>query len=120
MTQNVVIIDITPPVTPTLADVTGECSATAVAPTTTDACAGTITGTTTDPLTYSIQGTHTITWNFDDGNGNSINVIQNVIIDDVTPPVTPVLADVTGECSATAVAPTTTDACAGLHNRNNN
>ncbi|WP_242132459.1 HYR domain-containing protein, partial [Aestuariivivens marinum] len=41
------------PVTPSLADVTGECSATATAPTTTDACAGTITGTTSDPLTYN-------------------------------------------------------------------
>ena len=111
--QNVVIDDVTPPVTPTLTDVTGECTATAVAPTTTDACAGTITGTTTDALTYSTQGTHVITWTFDDGNGNSINVPQNVVIDDVTPPVTPTLTDVTGECTATAVAPTTTDACAG-------
>ncbi len=113
VTQNVVVDDVTPPVEPTLSDVTGECSATAVAPTTTDACAGTITGTTTDALTYSTQGTHVITWNFDDGNGNSINVAQNVVIDDVTNPLTPALSDVTGECSATAVAPTTTDACAG-------
>ncbi|MCK5137537.1 MAG: T9SS type A sorting domain-containing protein, partial [Bacteroidales bacterium] len=112
--QNVVIDDVTPPVTPTLADVTGECTATAVAPTTTDACAGTITGTTTDAMTYSTQGTHVITWTFDDGNGNSTSAAQNVVIDDVTPPVTPTLTDVTGECSATAVAPTTTDACAGI------
>jgi|GEM_PF-941045 len=112
--QNVIVDDVTPPVTPVLADVTGECSATvAVAPTTTDNCAGTITGTTTDPLTYSTVGIHVITWNFDDGNGNSINVDQNVIVTDVVPPVTPVLADLTGECSVTAVAPTTTDACAG-------
>jgi len=113
VTQNVVIIDATPPVAPVLADVTGECSATAVAPTTTDACEGSITGTTSDPLTYNTQGTHVITWNFDDGNGNSIDVTQNVVIIDVTPPVAPLLADVTGECSATAVAPTTTDACEG-------
>ncbi len=111
--QNVIITDLTPPVAPTLLDVTGECSATAVAPTTTDACAGTITGTTSDPLTYNSQGTHVITWNFDDGNGNDIDVTQNVVINDLTPPVAPVLADVTGECSASAVAPTTTDACAG-------
>jgi hypothetical protein len=113
VTQNVVILDVTPPLTPILADVTGECAATATAPTTTDACAGTITGTTTDPLTYSSQGTHVITWTFDDGNGNSVIAAQNVVITDLTPPDVPVLPDVTGECSATAVAPTTTDACAG-------
>ena len=45
----------------------------ATAPTATDACAGTITGTTSDPLTYSTQGTFTITWVFNDGNGNNTN-----------------------------------------------
>ena len=113
VTQDVVIDDITNPLTPVLADVTGECSATAVAPTTTDACSGTIIGTTSDPLTYTVQGPHVITWKFDDGNGNAINVTQDVVIDDITNPLTPVLADVTGECSATTVAPTTTDACSG-------
>jgi len=111
--QNVVVDDVTPPVAPTLADVTGECSATAVAPTTTDNCSGTITGTTTDPLTYSTVGTHVITWTFDDGNGNSIDVDQNVVVEDMTPPVAPTLADVSGECSVTATAPTTTDNCEG-------
>ena len=112
-TQNVVIDDITAPVVPTLADVTGECSATATAPTTTDNCSGTITGTTTDALTYTTQGTHVITWSFDDGNGNTSTATQNVVVDDITAPVVPTLADVTGECSATATAPTTTDNCSG-------
>ena len=113
-TQNVIVDDVTAPAAPTLADVTGECSATATAPTTTDNCAGTITGTTTDALSYSTQGTHVITWTFDDGNGQSVTATQNVIVDDVTAPATPTLADVTGECSATATAPTTTDNCAGI------
>ncbi|AFD08501.1 hypothetical protein [Solitalea canadensis] len=113
-TQNVVIKDITAPVQPVLADVTGECSATATAPTTTDNCAGVITGTTGDALTYSSQGTHVITWTFADGNGNTTTQTQNVVIKDITAPVQPVLADVTGECSATATAPTTTDNCAGV------
>ena len=113
-TQNVIVDDVTAPATPTLANVTGECSATATAPTTTDNCAGTITGTTTDALSYSTQGTHVITWTFDDGNGQSVTATQNVIVDDVTAPATPTLADVTGECSATATAPTTTDNCAGI------
>jgi hypothetical protein len=112
-TQNVIINDVTPPAIPVLANVTGECSATATAPTTTDNCAGTITGTTTDPLTYSTQGTHVIHWSFDDGNGNISIANQNVIINDITPPAVPVLANVTGECSATATAPTTTDNCSG-------
>jgi hypothetical protein len=111
--QNVVVDDVTPPATPTLADATSECAVTVTAPTTTDNCAGTITGTTSDPLDYTAQGTYQITWTFDDGNGNSTTAIQNVVVDDVTTPVTPTLADATGECSLTITAPTTTDNCAG-------
>ncbi|MCD4794849.1 MAG: T9SS type A sorting domain-containing protein [Bacteroidales bacterium] len=111
--QTVIVDDITNPETPTLSDLTDECSVTATAPTTTDNCAGTITGTTSDPLTYETQGTYTITWTFDDGNGNSIDVEQTVIVDDVTNPETPTLSDLTDECSVTATAPTTTDNCAG-------
>ncbi|MDR7372886.1 gliding motility-associated C-terminal domain-containing protein [Flavobacterium aquidurense] len=112
-TQNVIVKDSTKPVAPTLADVTGECSATATVATTTDACTGTITGTTSDALTYSTQGTHVITWTFDDKNGNVTTATQNVIVKDITKPVVPALADVTGECSAKATVATTTDACAG-------
>jgi hypothetical protein len=98
--QTVVIDDVSNPVIPSLADVSGECSATAVAPTTTDACTGIITGTTSDPLTYSIVGTHMITWTFDDGNGNDVQVTQNVIVNDVTPPTATAPADVT-TCNGT-------------------
>ncbi|MCZ4245926.1 hypothetical protein, partial [Pedobacter punctiformis] len=112
-TQNVIVKDVTKPVKPVLADVSGECSATVTAPTTTDNCSGTITGTTTDQLTYTTQGTHIITWTFTDAAGNIETATQNVIVKDVTKPVKPVLADVSGECSATATAPTTTDNCSG-------
>ena len=112
-TQNVVVDDVTKPVQPTIAAATGECSATATAPTTTDNCSGTITGTTADALSYNTQGTHVIHWSFDDGNGNISTAIQNVVVDDVTKPVQPTIADATGECSATATAPTTTDNCSG-------
>jgi len=105
--------DVTPPETPILADLTDQCSVSATAPTTTDDYAGIVTGTTTDPTEYTQQGTYVITWNFDDGNGNSINVDQNVIINDDTNPDTPTLADITDQCSATATPPTTTDNCAG-------
>ncbi|UPZ18061.1 gliding motility-associated C-terminal domain-containing protein [Flavobacterium humidisoli] len=112
-TQKVIIKDTQKPVKPILADITGQCSATATAPTTTDNCAGTVTGTTTDPLTYNAQGTYTINWSFNDGNGNVETATQKVIIKDTQKPVKPTLADITGECSATATAPTTTDNCTG-------
>ncbi|REE08247.1 putative secreted protein (Por secretion system target) [Winogradskyella pacifica] len=111
--QNIVILDNNAPITPTLATLNGQCSVTATVPTTTDACAGTITGTTSDPLTYNVQGTYTIVWNFDDGNGNHINVNQTVNVEDTIDPITPTLATLNGQCSVTATAPTTTDACAG-------
>ncbi|XOV67735.1 MAG: T9SS type A sorting domain-containing protein [Fluviicola sp.] len=112
-TAVVTIADTTSPVLPTLSDIVAECSVTVTAPTTTDNCSGTVTGTTSDPLTYSTEGTYVITWTFDDGNGNITTATQNVILDDVTAPVVPTLADLTDECSVTATAPTTTDNCAG-------
>ena len=55
-------------------------------PTATDNIAGLIHGTTTDPLTYSDEGTYTITWNYDDENGNTTIQEQTVIVRDTTPP----------------------------------
>ncbi|MCH2213589.1 MAG: HYR domain-containing protein, partial [Flavobacteriales bacterium] len=118
-TQNVVIDDVTDPVAPTLADITGECSATVPVPTTTDNCAGTVTGSTSDPLTYTTQGTFTVTWNFDDGNGNDIDVVQTVIVDDVTAPIVSCPENITvsndaGQCGAIVTFnATATDNCGG-------
>jgi hypothetical protein len=98
-----------------LPDITGECSASVLAPpTATDNCAGTVFGTTTDPLSYSAQGSYIITWTFDDGH-NTTTQTQVVIVDDVTAPVpdVAVLPDVTAECSVLVPAPTATDNCAG-------
>ncbi|WP_394343679.1 hypothetical protein, partial [Flavobacterium sufflavum] len=113
--QNVIVKDITAPVTPVLTDVTiNGCSGTPVAPTTTDNCKGTITGTTTTVFPITTQGTTVVTWTFNDGNGNITTANQNVIVKDITAPVTPVLTDVTiNGCSGTPVAPTTTDNCKG-------
>ena len=74
-----------------------------------------ITATTTDPVSYTGDGSYTITWTYDDGNGNTSSQTQNVIIDDVTAPVADVttLADVTDECGVTLTAPTATDNCLG-------
>ena len=62
----------------------------------------------------STQGTTTVTWTYDDGNGNTVTQTQDVVITDATAPVPDVanLPDVTGECTATIpAAPTATDAC---------
>src|SRR5690606_29693918 len=86
--QNIIVDDNTTP-TPDVANlpnVTGECSATATAPTATDNCSGVITGTTSDTLTYNTQGTTAITWTYDDGNGNTATPTQTVIVDDITAP----------------------------------
>src|SRR5439155_21745431 len=66
-TQNIAVADLTAPVpnAASLADATGECSATiASAPTAADNCSGTITGTTSDSLTRTTQGTSVVTWHF--------------------------------------------------------
>ena len=64
-----------------LPDITGDChTVVSTTPTATDICSGKITATTTDPLQYSIPGTYTITWNYDDGNGNTFTQNQKVII----------------------------------------
>jgi len=118
-TVSLTVSDTTKPVpnAATLADVTGECSATITsAPTATDNCAGILTGTTSDPLSYATQGTHIITWTYDDGNGNTTTQTQQVTVKDTTKPVpnAATLADVTGECSAAITsAPTAADNCAG-------
>lgn len=85
-TQTVIVDDITDPVTPTVPSVSDECSVILTAPTTMDNCAGIITGTTSNPTSYSTQGTFNVVWNFNDGNGNTTNVIQTVTIADVTAP----------------------------------
>jgi len=83
--QKVIIKDITAPEVPTLADVTAEYSVESLtAPTTTDNCAGTIIGTTTQTFPITAKGTTNVIWTFDDGNENSIEVIQKVIIGQAT------------------------------------
>ncbi|MGQ0826881.1 MAG: HYR-like domain-containing protein [Bacteroidota bacterium] len=117
-TQNIIIDDISSPVedVAVLPEITAECSVTLASPTSTDNCAGVITGATTDPLTYDVEGTYTVTWIYDDENGNITTQTQDVIIDDITAPhkdsIT--LSDVTGVCSVTVQnSPTATDSCVG-------
>ncbi|WP_173964019.1 Ig-like domain-containing protein, partial [Flavobacterium collinsii] len=67
---------------------------------------GVITGKAlgTATISYTVTGT---------GGCADAIVTRTVTISDTQKPTKPVLADVTGECSATATAPTTTDACSG-------
>jgi hypothetical protein len=98
-----------------LPTITGQCSATIIAPTATDACAGTIAGTTTSPLTFNIQGEYLVTWTYDDSNGNTSTQTQIVVVADTIAPLGNVssLPTITSECSATLTPPTATDNCAG-------
>ena len=116
-TQNVVIDDVTAPVADvaTLSDITSECEVTSlIAPTATDNCSGSITGT--HNATLPITSGTTVTWTYDDGNGNTSIQNQNVVINDVTAPVADAasLSAITSQCEITSLtAPTATDNCAG-------
>lgn len=80
--QVVIISDVTAPVPvlTQLPDLTNQCQAiTLIPPTATDNCGGTITGTTTTTAPILTLGNSTITWTFEDGNGNIITQTQNVI-----------------------------------------
>ncbi len=125
-TQNVILDDNTAPVPAlaTLANVTAECSVTALtAPTATDNCGGVVTVTNNATLPITAQGTTVVTWTYTDPSGNSSTQTQNVILDDNTAPVPTVatLANVTAECSVTSLtAPTATDNCGGVVTVTNN
>jgi hypothetical protein len=117
-TQNVIITDAVAPVADlgSLAPVTAECQVTSVtAPTATDNCVGSITGTHNATLPITAQGTTTVTWTYDDGNGNTTTQTQDIVITDATEPTADLanLAEVNSECDVTPTAPTGTDNCAG-------
>ncbi|MBX7240096.1 MAG: T9SS type A sorting domain-containing protein [Bacteroidia bacterium] len=80
-TQSVIVNDVTAPVpnTGTLPTLNLPCGGTLTPPTATDNCAGTITGTTAT-LTYNLPGTYSVTWTYNDGNGNTSNQTQTVIV----------------------------------------
>lgn len=101
-----------------LSTLTAQCVITSLtAPTATDNCAGTVTGThnASLPLTASA----TVTWTFDDGNGNISTQTQDVVINDSTDPVADFgsLPTITEYCEVNSITtPTATDNCAGALN----
>jgi len=68
-----------------------------VFPTAIDDCAGTLTGTTSAANlgTYNVPGTYTITWTYDDGNGNVSHQNQNIVVVDNIAPVLTLPANIT-------------------------
>ncbi len=71
-------------------------------PTATDNCKGTIQGTTNSPLVYSTPGNYTITWAYNDQNGQVVYQDQQVIVElgqDITPPVITVPASITANAT---------------------
>ena len=76
-----------------------------------------VTNNVTFPITAS--GLTTITWSFEDANGNVSTQTQNVTIKDETAPVPDVteLSDIVVECSIDNIdVPTATDNCGGVIN----
>lgn len=117
-TQTVIVIDTTPPVPDegSLPEVRGDCNVKLIcqSPTAMDDCKGIIIGSTSDDLKYDTHGVYTITWTFDDGNGNISTQEQIVIVEDLDAPVPNVdpLPVIQGDCYvAVSNKPTATDNC---------
>jgi hypothetical protein len=81
-TQDVVITDATAPAADlaNLSDINDECEVTPIAPTATDNCSGVLTGTPDVGFPITANGTTTVTWTYNDGNGNSTTQMQDVVI----------------------------------------
>lgn len=85
--QKILIEDVSSPVPDqnNLDEIIGECIVESIPyPTATDNCSGSITGQTN--VVLPITGRTTITWTFEDQNGNLYTQDQNVIIEDITMP----------------------------------
>jgi hypothetical protein len=71
-----------------LPDITAECEVNSLSkPTATDACSGTIEGVHDVDLPILTQGNYTVTWTYDDGNGNIAVQEQTVLVEDSSQPV---------------------------------
>lgn len=72
---------------PNLPNITAFCKITITTiPTATTGCGTKINATTNDPLTYNNPGNYVIHWNYNDGNGHTLNQNQNVSVQGVALP----------------------------------
>ncbi len=88
-TQEVNIIDTIAPVPDldSLPEITEVCSFTVIdMPTATDECDGLIYGETDDEISFSNSGNYTITWTYEDANGNTSSQVQSVTLNDTVSP----------------------------------
>ena len=109
------------PIVKELSDIIGQCSIKINdIPTAKDNCAGQIKGVTKDATSYTKEGKYTITWVYDDGNGNVSTQTQKVIVQsggNTLSPVVTNLPDVIGECAATVTTvPQASKNCGGFIN----
>ena len=116
--QSVIIDDITAPVpsVTTLPELRSDCALTVTTiPTANDNCSGIVTATTTDSLTFTAQGNDTITWTYEDDQGNKSTQQQVVIIkDSISPvPLVSTLPELHGMCSVNLTRPQANDNCKG-------
>lgn len=95
--QTVILTDATAPVpdVATLSDFNAVCEGTPTPPTATDNCAGSITATTSTTFPITTLGTTTVTWTYDDGNGNTVDQTQDVIVTNINATTTATLDGVT-------------------------
>lgn len=95
--QSVTLTDVTPPVpdVAVLADYSGVCEVTPIAPTATDDCAGAITATSSSSFPITTIGSTTITWVYDDGNGNVVTQDQVIVVSNITATTTATIDGVT-------------------------
>jgi hypothetical protein len=99
-TQMVIIDDVTGPIADlaTLVDVTATCEVTSLtAPTATDNCSSMVT--VSNNAIFPITSDVTVTWTYDDGNGNTTTQAQNVIIEAVDATVSVSAATITANNS---------------------
>lgn len=115
--DQVIVLDDTIAPHPDLAElptVSGSCGVTLTAPTSIDNCVGMVTGSTTDPIEFTNPGSYTVTWTFDDGNGNqSVQTQQVEISEGRIIPTLENLPALEGECELIVPVPTAVLECSG-------
>ncbi len=123
--QMVIIADSTPPVSTQaeLNNLVSECELTVlIPPTAIDNCAAEVMVSHDATLPITMQGMTTVTWTYDDGNGNSSTQEQMVIIEDTTAPMPELesLPNITAVCELNELTPpTANDNCAATVNVSN-
>lgn len=95
--QTIILTDASMPVADVaiLPDFNAVCEADPTPPTATDNCAGAVTGTTTTTFPITTLGTTTVTWTYDDGNGNTYDQTQDIIVTNINATTTATLDGVT-------------------------